>query len=238
MTFNPYVASEELAGWGNLVSPLDAGAINANLKDADPAVYALLEFAKVVIGHHAGERWESTAAATGLNVNPVEQSIGGINPLFFFLEAQFQFPLLTIHRERKKTREWSSDTLLKDSTLHLSWILPPLDIRQAAAITPFLNSVSDALETELYRNASWLRSEAGISELEIQETVFRSVEQDAQESQIYFPGFVMTITATEVQTFPDSGLVLPLLSVSTQLDNGDEEPELVQNDFITNLENQ
>lgn len=217
--------------WGNRQTPLETGTGNPVYEDADPALYFILDFASAVIAHHAGARWVEATNSVGLSGTPAWANlVPGVDPLLYFGQQQFKFPLLALTRETTTTVDLTISTDVDEAFLDLLYILPPLDFRQAMALSPFLNLFSQVVKGEILNKRS-LFAANGIQDIKIQKTDFGTVPDET--GKLHFPMFQMRLKVKETKQFPSGeGISIPLESAATKVNLMSDQPETDLNDVL------
>ncbi len=135
--------------YGGTVYPLPTSSPNSLLRDADPAVYWLLEYFSAILTTHLGARLVAEAIAAGAPVAEAVAYKTPLDPLPWLLEEHFTFPLLAVYRMSnaitRKSTNWSQDTC----KLGVAYVLPPLTPGQAEVLMPVLTSVSRILASRI-----------------------------------------------------------------------------------------
>lgn len=131
---------------GGATYPLSGSQENSILRDADPAIFYILDFFEWAIGFYIGERWGVQVNAARLRNAPRPVMYATpIDPAPYLTEEHFKFPLLAVYRPSTETSDWSIPIRLDKSTIRADWILPPLTAGQAEQLVPFLRAVTGIL---------------------------------------------------------------------------------------------
>lgn len=135
---------------GGVESPLTAATTNALLRDADRPVYQALTFAKSLLKNHAQARFQAELTKAGVSIanNPDGYIVGSslpFDPTLYPLESQLTFPLLSIWRSEERYDEQTTYWRRTRSTWVVDFLLPPLSVLQAAAVTPIVNHCARVL---------------------------------------------------------------------------------------------
>lgn len=196
---------------GGVDYPLSAALTNTALRDADPAIYYLLEYFSAVLSTHMGARLIAEAAAC--NHEKITKVVGTQLPMNaepFLLEEQLEFPVLSASREGSKWR-YAGQRKIQIHTITVTYVLPPMERVQAERLTPFLKAVSAILDNRTEQGfdpaytpsgaaaatpGPWGVGFAGFSEIGISEVKYGGF---IPQADIFFPAVVMTITAEERQ---------------------------------------
>lgn len=135
---------------GGDLQPLPTGGGNSLLRDADPALFFLLDYAAFVINTYPGPRLLQAATAAG--ATKITAAVAQKYPLLpqpEMLENQFSFPLLCIGRQRtttrRKTAGWEDDRCI----FELLYVLPPLNPGQAEQVLPIRKAIYDSLRKKV-----------------------------------------------------------------------------------------
>lgn len=127
---------------GSVEFPLATGTGNTLLRDADPALFFLLEFYAAVIATHLEDKLLEYAPAH------IEEAVAEtlpLNPEPFLVEAQLRFPLLAAYRKKGRP-EYVGSAKLWVSDLDVVYVLPPLEAGEAMQILPILHAVVAAID--------------------------------------------------------------------------------------------
>lgn len=127
-------------------SPLPISA-NEILQDADPVIYHLLSFYKAVIQLHTQDRWNVEVAAAGLP-DLINKTVGysvPYDPVPFFQDTQFKFPLLAAYRQSEEYSERTTTQYQSVAKVQVLYVLPPFTAAQYERMAPFVTHVSRTL---------------------------------------------------------------------------------------------
>lgn len=142
--------------FGGVAYPLTTSSGNTLLRDADPSLYALLDFYSNMITTLIGARLVAAAAAalSPTLQPPFTSAVAYLlpdDPAKHVHGEQVKFPLLAIYR---RSGELASRTTIKRHRiceLEVAYVLPPLDEAQSELLKPILHTIGDVLDcvTEL-----------------------------------------------------------------------------------------
>lgn len=133
--------------YGAVTYPLPAldsgvGGLGASLlRDADPAIFYLLEFYESLINTHIHPRMMAEVVAG--NIGQIEAAVAEILPMSpepFILENQLKFPLLAAYRKHTKFRRIGQTKHSVDD-IEVSYVLPPLQAGEAERLMPVLAAI-------------------------------------------------------------------------------------------------
>lgn len=224
---------------GGVTFPLGAGS--DLLKDADPALYGLLDFFVAMLDRHIGTRFASVAVAAALKDqagNVVASPVAGTlpyEPAPFLTGYQLQFPVLAAYRTEddlslEKTVQLSTRST---SRMQVDYILPPMDAAQAEAMWPFLKAVVSVLHNRLEQgfDPSYTPPFDGASAGDsiwqytgIEETKMLRARYGAYQPTdgLFFPSVSIELAITELVGTPTDGFD-DMTDVLTHLDLDDPE---------------
>jgi hypothetical protein len=127
---------------GAVVGPLASSSPNSLLRDADPAIFFLLDFITYVICHYAGERL--LQAFNGADVGGITSAVMDARPYEpqpHFFEDQFKFPALFVYRTRGETEQWTVGHGHDICGIEVVYVLPPGDSAYTERVVPILRAV-------------------------------------------------------------------------------------------------
>jgi len=135
---------------GGLQTPLNPSTTNTLLRDADPALFYMLDFFSAMLRTHLGARFAAQAAKAGI---PGIHSVLGmslpLDPAPWLATNQLKFPLLAIYRTQdtddERTRIWTR----AHCDVTVNYVLPPLTAGQAEILAPILNAVSKVISQRI-----------------------------------------------------------------------------------------
>lgn len=116
------------------------------LRDADPAVFYLLEFYASVLRTHVGPRLIAEAASGGMEqiTTAVAETLP-FNPEPFLTEQHVGFPLLAAYRKSSKFEDIGGQKHSVDE-IEVAYILPPLQAGEAERLLPILKAVAGCID--------------------------------------------------------------------------------------------
>lgn len=121
------------------------------LKDADPAIFYLLEFYASVLKTHLEARFLAEAAATGTtDISAIVAETLPVNPDPYLTEEHIRFPLLCAYRDSSKY-DYKGQKKLSVDTIEVSYVLPPLTAGYAERLMPILYAVAACLDNRTER---------------------------------------------------------------------------------------
>lgn len=132
--------------YGTTNYPLSTGTGATLLRDADSALYFLIDYYAAVIARHIGPRLMAEAASGNIDAIrvPVAETLP-LNPEPFLTEGHIKFPLLAAYRKNVKTQDIGGQKHAV-SELDVAYILPPLQYGEAERLMPILYSVYAVLD--------------------------------------------------------------------------------------------
>lgn len=180
------------------------GAGATFLRDADPALFYLIEFSKSILDTYIGPRLlqEATRIGFGDKVTVAVAEWMPMDPEPYLLEAQVRFPLLAAYRKNSKFEYVGRDRNIVDE-VEIIYVLPPMAVAEAQNLLPVLNAALRALDnryeqgfdpnytptmpTGIAGEPFWTR--AGLTGVQLKSASFGSYMSDAE---LYFPAVIMT----------------------------------------------
>ena len=210
--------------YGNVVYPIPTdgtglGGPGASfLRDADPALFYLIEFSKRVIDVYVGPRLlaEATRIGFGDKVSVAVAEWMPMDPEPYLLEAQVRFPLLATYRKNSKFDYVGRDRVIVDE-VEIIYVLPPMSAAEANNILPVLTSVLRTLDSRYEQGFDpaytpsmptgtagepfWQR--AGLTGVQIKSASYGSYMSDAE---LYFPAVIITAELYEKSSKQPKGL--------------------------------
>lgn len=169
---------------GGVVYPVTSSGTSA-LKDADPALYYLLDYVASVLQSYMGARLVAEAAKEGLT--NIAAAVGYQLPYdprtVRLSQAIGKWPLLAIWRESQKYRWRTVCRMETQSVLRIAYLLPPLTPAQRERLLPLLNSVPKIILNRIenkfdpaYAAGANVLALAGIDEVDTQDDGWGSYE--------------------------------------------------------------
>lgn len=209
---------------GGVVYPLTAVTANSLLKDADPAIFYVLEFYASVLTTYIGARLAAEATLAGLTIaSPVGYQLP-TDPAAYLTEEQTKFPLLAVYRVRETLRDrtitWRQDV----AEWKVAYVLPPLTPGQRERLSPILRAVGRVLDnrTELGFDTAYASgakilasSYANLESIEVKNATY--ADWDAG-GDLVFPSVLLTLEVKE-RGAPVTGAYEALVDVDTNIDN-------------------
>lgn len=136
---------------GNTIFPLTSSLSQDLVDEADPVLYAALNFLSGVLCKHLGPAWRTRTSAAGRNdlSSSFIATKVPYDPTFFQLEDQFQLPMLALYRKggqfRPRTLRWNE----LHSDFELLLVLPPCDAALIYQLNPFLKAAVSVINDRL-----------------------------------------------------------------------------------------
>lgn len=138
--------------WGAVQYPLPAsgsgiGGTGASLlRDADPALFFVLEYYKAVLETHLSTRFMAEVAAANANsiASIVNQTLP-FNPEPYLTEDHVGFPLLAAYRKSSKPQDIGGQKLGVDE-IEVVWVMPPLRPGEAERLMPIQKAVAAVID--------------------------------------------------------------------------------------------
>lgn len=197
--------------YGNVVYPLPlsgsglGGAGATFLRDADPPLFYILEFAKSCLETHVGLRTLAEAATAGCEqITAVVADVLPLNPAPYLIESHFKFPLLSAYRKTTKF-EWMGQSKIKVDEVELTYTLPPLQAGEAERMMPLMEAVVSILDNRIEQGFDpayapsqptgtagerwWTR--AGVVSAGLSAVTYGGF---MAEESLYYPAAIMTLT--------------------------------------------
>lgn len=216
--------------WAGTTYPLTTAGGNTALRDADPAIYYLLDYWTTVLQTYLGDRWAAEMAALGTDAPPnlsptllVADTLS-FDPLPHLTSEQLKFPLLSAYRLRHDDIEHSLSLFRTDIELRVAWTLPPLSAGQAERLMPILKAVADVLRDRTleggdasYQSGARVMALAGLMECGFRGARYASLIA----GDMFFPTIDMVGQATE-RNMPVDGAFDALAGADVAIDNVDE----------------
>lgn len=126
------------------------GAGASFLRDADPALFYLLEFCASVITTHVGPRFLEEVAEVGADakITAAVSEILPLDPQSYLTENMLKFPLLCAYRKGTKA-QWIGPRKFAVDEVELAYVLPPLEPGEAERLEPVLKAVHRLLDNRI-----------------------------------------------------------------------------------------
>lgn len=131
--------------------PLTTSTTNSLLKDADPALFYVIDFFASVITTYVGPRLlaEAANAPAIAGITSAVMQVLPMDPGELLQEQQLKFPLLAVYRQKDvyqwKSASWNDDA----STWRVVYVLPPLTGGQRERVLPALRAVAKTLQNRI-----------------------------------------------------------------------------------------
>ena len=126
---------------GKVVYPLTASTANSLLKDADPALFYILEYTAAVLTTHLNARL--LAQRTAIGATQIAAAVSDkvpLDPEPLLQTNHFKFPLAYAFRKSAEFSEKSIQYPHSASIVEVGWILPALKPGEAEALSPILHA--------------------------------------------------------------------------------------------------
>jgi hypothetical protein len=214
---------------GGVQSPLSAATTNSLLQDSDPVLYNLLNYYTGIINLHIGARWNAEVTLAGrpdlVNLTVAEQV--PFDPIPYFQENQYKFPLLAAYRKSEKYEFKSAGWYHTISTLNIMWVLPPITAGQAERLNPFrvhvvrtlVDRTLEGFDTN-YNAGEQFWKESGLEKIGIQSTSYGNIPDVA--SDLYLPTALIECELVERRMNPTTnGNFAPLEGVENDIEEAD-----------------
>lgn len=206
--------------YGNASYPLDDASTNSLLRDADPALFYLLDFLSFSLTTHLEDRLLAEVAAVDqVNVAAAVASSVPFDPGPFLKQVQFKFPLLAAYRKSSTFQETSNAKERETSTIDVLYILPPMPADGMERIYPVINAakavIKNAIETGIHSAyiapdeavaitvSVWSETYANITEIKAKTAAFGAFENT---EGLFFPALSMAIELREESAIDESDL--------------------------------
>lgn len=125
--------------------PLATGTGNTSLRDADPAIFYLLEFYSYILTTYIGARLVADATAIGAPVTAAVVQKFPYPPERYAISEQEKFPGLFVFRKSGKFSYRTTTHEHDTGRFGVAWLLPPLIASQAEWLEPHLNAAKNVL---------------------------------------------------------------------------------------------
>lgn len=204
------------------------GGVGASLlRDADPALFYLLEFYAAVIRRHVGGRLLAEVAAGSIEqiTKAVAETLP-LNPEHFLVENQLNFPLLAAYRKGSKFQDIGGQKHSVDE-LDVSYVLPPLQAGEAERLLPILKAVASILDNRTEQGMDPLYTPtgstagalvwglAGVTSAEVKGVTYGGY---SPTDELFFPAVVLhvelkersDVAVTEFESFNGADVSLDL----------------------------
>jgi len=232
-------------GYGASVYPLTSSTSSSLLRDADPALFYLLEFLSWGLGHYLDAR--ITAATNQVpSLSIVSRAVAystPLNPAPFLTQQQFKFPLLAIYRVDDELRDQSQVWRTNDCTLAIEYVLPPLDSAQAEQLIPLLKSARDVVDRlcRVGHHPSFTPtggtagagpfgpSFGGIAAIDVKRAKFGAYPNT--EGKLDFPAVVLECVMTE-RTEPVTGALEAFKAADVHVDSKASDTDTTLTDLV------
>ena len=187
-------------GFGGVQFPLTASTAKSLSEDLDPACFWLVDFLKAMLEKHLGARWTAEAAAAGLtkldgNPSVIVGSALTNDPFDQIPVFQYDFPILAGFHVFAANDAADSAPNTQDgkplfSTLHVLFVLPPLDAAQAKKLVPILSGVVKVAKEKVFvaHDPDWqggadLKEKMGVTDARFVQAEYGSLRGRAQGEQ-------------------------------------------------------
>lgn len=204
--------------YGNVQYPLPAsgsglGGVGASLlRDADPALFYLLEFCESILRTHLESRFTYEATACGAqHIGSIVSETLPLDPVPFLTEQHIKPPLLAAYRKSGKPI-WIGSTKHSVDDIELVYVLPTLQAGEAERLLPILRAVAAVLDNRIEQGfdpaytptsptgtagESWWKR-AGVVKAGVMGV---SYGEYAGANGLFFPAVTMNIEMTERSDF-------------------------------------
>lgn len=239
-------ASFSYGGAGYPLQPIANG--QSLLRDADPALFYMLEFYAAVLRIHLEDRFLAECGALGVDSSVINGIVGEtipIDPAPYLIESQLKFPLLAAHRKSTKFIYEGQSKLAKDE-YEVTYVLPSLQAGEAERLSPILRGVVAVIDdrTEQGMDPSyapssppglpgdplWVR--AGIARAEVKSISYGGF---GPVNDLFFPAVTIGLELEEISA-PSTTELVGYTGVDVAIDSKDDDGTTVADvsDFQTN----
>lgn len=194
---------------GSATFPLSTGTGNTLLRDADPALYYLLEFYAAIIRTHVQARLLEEAASAGADTitEAVAETLP-LNPEPFLTEEHIHLPLLAAYRKNSKFENIGGRKHSVDE-LDVSYVLPALQAGEAECILPILKAVASVIDNRTEQGmdpahtptggsaGDHVWETAGVATAEVKGVSYGSY---AAANDLFYPCVVLQVELKELST--------------------------------------
>lgn len=183
------------------------GGVGASfLRDADPAIFYVLEFYTAVIQRHVGPRLLAEAIAAGMT--GIGDAVGDVIPFDpepYLTERHTGFPLLSAARRSIKFEDVGGQRH-GVSEVEVSYVLPPLQAGEAERLYPALKAVVDVIDNRTEQGSDPLYTPTGgslgqspwefggVATAEIKGATIGSLEAS---DDVFFPAVILQLEIRE-----------------------------------------
>lgn len=196
--------------YGSTLFPL-VGPSASLLKDADPALFYLLEFYRSILETHLGSRLLAESALAGVtSISSAVAEVLPLDPAPFLVQNHLKFPLLAAYRTKSKF-EWEGTYKFSVDDVEVVYVLPPLEPGQAERLMPILRAAARIIDsrTEQGRDPAYTPSggaagdsfwqPAGLASAGVREVSYGAFEP---ADRLFFPAVRLVVEMRERSEFP------------------------------------
>lgn len=189
---------------GAFVSPLTAATTNSLLQDADPALFAALNYFQAVLQVHLGARFDAEVTKAGLAslAGKVSSLAIPYDPMPHLQQAQLEPPFLALYTPRERPTEKTRNWYHVEADMKLLWCLPPLSPAQYLQLYPMLRAVAKVVldRNEQGHDPAYLSDArfcqlGGIEAIAIIETRYGTIQ--GPRTELFFPCVEMDLQVFE-----------------------------------------
>lgn len=214
--------------YGGTHYPLASSSEWTLLKDADPALFYMLEFYAAVLRTHLEPRFlAETAAAGATKLTSIVAETVPLNPEAYLTAEQFRFPLLCAYRQRTNF-DYEGQSKVAIDTFEVSYVLPPLTPGAAERLSPILYAASSVLDNRTERgfDPAYKPTDAdnlgdpvweiaGVARAEVKSVKYGGF---GLTEKLFFPAVMLTVELQSISKLDDSTTFLPFTRADVQVD--------------------
>lgn len=143
------MADRDHFAWGGAAYPLTTSTANSLLRDADPALFYVLDFFKSVLTTYLEPRLLVEASACGAPITAAVKSTVNVEPYPNLFADQFTWPMLAAYRLSEKDSEFTSVWAHDASEWEIAYVLPALTPVQTTRLYPALRAAGRIIADRL-----------------------------------------------------------------------------------------
>lgn len=138
-------------GHGAVELPLESPSDEALLKEADPALHALLTYLPAALDHHIGARLKYEASLHGISIANAVLTTASIEPVPALYADRVRFPFFTVYRKGETQTAHTLVWQKSISELEFAYVLPALMPDVQTRLAPILRLVPRVIARALTR---------------------------------------------------------------------------------------
>lgn len=218
---------------GNAVYPLPAQSANTLLRDADPALYYVIDYFQSVLKTYMGQRLVVECAKDPpIGITLTTPYVVPYDPSPYLQEQQFMFLLLAVYRKKDKYLQKGLGLIDDEQEWGVDYIMPPLTGAQVERIGPVLRSVGVILHNRIenmgdpyYMNGAPVWELAGLEMIRLDEGAYGQL---AGTGNLTFPAWRGKLIVKENDSVvPGDAGLSDLRGIDTEIDNKNEDGTVI-----------